>query len=400
MDNTKIKVEILPNYFLKDDGTFDKKGAMKQSGQIAGICYSKDGFSALKDEDESKTMKRVSRTLYSGHHSVFDHVLINFNLQNLPKALAMVLNNEHQYMTSEKSARYTKVERKEGSIITEVEEKLYNKWLKIFEMKIKDKYGSLYGDAKIHKLAQENARYLVTVFMPTEMIYSTSFRQINYLVSWMREYIENADKSDYFESNLASAMGKFINELDRVGVLEEGLLDNEKHRKLSLFGKELDKKEEYFGDVYSTNYSATLAFLAQAQRHRTLDYQMEMTHDNGFYVPPIIADDPALVEEWLCDMFDVKEVIPQGELVRINEIGKYDDFVLKCKERLCTDAQLEIMQQTKDTLLKYKNALEEKSSPLASDIEKYTHGARCTFLDFECKSPCKNKEGKRLVRKI
>ena len=127
---------------------------------------------------------------------------------------------------------------------------------------------------------------------------------------------------------------------------------------------------------------------------------MEMTYDNGFYVPPIIADDPALVEEWLCDMFDVKEVIPQGELVRINEIGKYDDFVLKCKERLCTDAQLEIMQQTKDTLLKYKNALEEKSSPLASDIEKYTHGARCTFLDFECKSPCKNKEGKRLVRKI
>ena len=82
----------------------------------------------------------------------------------------MVINNEHQYTTSEKSARYTPIERKENSIITEEEEILYNKWLKIFQNKIKEQYGYIYNDNKILKLAQENARYLVTVFMPTQMI--------------------------------------------------------------------------------------------------------------------------------------------------------------------------------------------------------------------------------------
>lgn len=107
-----------------------------------------------------------------------------------------------------------------------------------------------------------------------------------------------------------------------------------------------------------------------------------------------------LVDEWLEDMQMVKGVTPQGELVQISEAGKYEDFILKCKERLCTAAQLEIMLQTKETLLKYKKALEQANSPLAQDIEKYSHGARCTFPDFHCTSDCKFPEGKTLVRKI
>ena len=34
-----IKINILPNYFLKKDGTFDKKGAINLCGKIAGVCY-------------------------------------------------------------------------------------------------------------------------------------------------------------------------------------------------------------------------------------------------------------------------------------------------------------------------------------------------------------------------
>ena len=374
MEQTKIKVGILPNQFLKSDGTFDKDEAIKLSGKIAGVCYDKEGFAHLENEPEEKTMRRVDMTLNNGHHSVYDHILINFNLQNLPKILAMVLNNEHQYTTSEKSARYTPVVRKEGSIITEDEETLYNKWIDIFKIKIKSQYGNIYNDAKIQKLAQENARYLVTVFMPTQMIYSTSLRQINYIASWMQNYIEN--------------------------VLEEGLLKNEKYRSLSLFGKDLDKKEEHFGDVYSTLYKGSFAQLAQAHRHRTLDYQMEMLNEKEYFVPPIIADDQMLVDEWLGDMQIVRGVNPQGELAKISEVGKYEDFILKCKERLCTAAQLEIMLQTRETLLKYKKALEKSNSPLAKDIEKYSHGARCTFPDFNCSSDCKFGEGKTLVRKI
>jgi hypothetical protein len=58
------------------------------------------------------------------------------------------------------------------------------------------------------------------------------------------------------------------------------------------------------------------------------------------------------------------------------------------------------MQQTRETLLKYKKALENSKSHLALDIEKYSHGARCTFPDFNCSSDCKFKEGKTLERKI
>lgn len=141
------------------------------------MCYDKEGFVHLENELEEKTMRRVDMTSNNGHHSVYDHILINFNLQNLPKILAMVLNNEHQYATSEKSARYTPVVRQVGSIIAEDEERL---------------------------------------------------------------------------------------------------LKNEKYRNLSIFGKDLDKKEEHFGDVYSTIYKGSFAEFAQAHRHRTLDYQMEM----------------------------------------------------------------------------------------------------------------------------
>ena len=58
------------------------------------------------------------------------------------------------------------------------------------------------------------------------------------------------------------------------------------------------------------------------------------------------------------------------------------------------------MEQTRETLLKYKKALEESNSPLAKDIEKYSHGTRCTFPDFNCSSDCIFSAGKSFVRKI
>lgn len=396
----KVKVGILPNQFLKSNGTFDKDEAIKLSGKIAGVCYDKEGFSHLENEPEEKTLRRVNMTLNNGHHSVYDHISISLNLQNIPKILAMVLNNESQYTTSEKSARYTEIERKDDSIITEEEARLYNKWICLFRAKIKEKYGNIYSDSKIQKLAQENARYLVTVFMPTQMIYTTSLRQINYLASWLQDYINSLDMNSEFNKKLALSINQLLENLDGLNILDDRLMKNAKHRKLSLFGKNLDDREEYFGSVYSTLYDGSFSSLAQAQRHRTLDYQMEMNDNKKYFVPPIIEDDPMLVAEWLEDINSVGYVNPQGELVKISELGTYDNFILKCKERLCSAAQLEIMLQTRDTLLKYQKALEESKNPLADDIKQYTYGARCTFPDFECSCNCKFNEGKRLIRKI
>lgn len=66
-----------------------------------------------------KTNRRINMTLNNGHHSVYDHINVSLNLQNIPKILAMVINNEHQYTTSEKSGRYTPVVCGDNSIITQ-----------------------------------------------------------------------------------------------------------------------------------------------------------------------------------------------------------------------------------------------------------------------------------------
>lgn len=396
----KIKIEILPNLFLNEDGTFNKNGAMNLSGKIAGVCYDKEGFNNLKNEPKEKTIKRINLTLNNGHHSVYDHIMINLNIQNIPKILAMVLNNEKQYTTSEKSARYTPVVKSNNSVITDREEFLYNKWLNIFNIKIREEYSNIYDDSKIKKLSLENARYLVTVFMPTQMIYSTTLRQINYISSWMREYIKNVNLDNSFEIKLANSMQDFINELERLNVLDDKLMINEKFRKLSLFGKNLENKKDYFGSVYSCLYKGTFSQLAQAQRHRTINYQMQFLNNKEYFVPPILLDDQKLVDEWLNDINSISDVIPQGQLILISEEGTYDNFILKCKERLCSSAQLEIMSQTKKTLLKYKDELENSNDYLFNDIKQYTNGARCTFPDFHCLSDCKFAEGKKLSRKI
>lgn len=401
MEQNNIKVGILPNIYLKEDGTFDTNKAMLFCGRIGGVCYNKEGFKALENEDEAHTKRRIDITLDGGHHSIYDHVMVNLNLQNVPKMLAMVLNNEGMYTTSEKSARYTPVVRTEDSVITKREEELYNKWKEIFAKEIDKKYGKLFSEIKTKKLAQENARYLVTVFMPTQMIYSASLRQINYLVSWLEDYyVSSLHSNDEFEKKLGRSMVELIDELNRLNLLVPKLMKNEKNRKLSLFGEDLERKKEYFSNIYSTTYEGSFAQLGQAQRHRTLDYQMERKEHKNYYVPPIIADNEELHEEWLNDIKSVSNIYPQGELVIINEIGKYEDFILKCKERLCSSAQLEIMRQTRDTLKAYKQFLEENKNPLSKDILQYSKGARCTFPDYYCNSECGFKEGKILTRTI
>ena len=391
----RLKIDLIPNnYYVDEKGIFKLDDALLQSGKYAGVCYDKEGYNHLANEEESKTRRRIDMTLSNGHHSVYDHIFVSLNITNIPKILAMVINNEKQYTTSEKSARYTPVEKREDSEISEAEIALYNKWKEIFKIEITKKYGNVFDERKIGKLAQENARYMVTVFMPTTMIYSTSLRQINYIASWMKQYVsEKANSFDSFEAKLASYMQAFIDELSDKNLLQEELMTNDKHRGLSLFRDGVFKSDTYFGDIYSTTYHASYAYLAQAQRHRTLSYEMERQDVFIPYTPPILEGNHELTSEWYDDMFSIKNVNPQGQLIRIHEFGTYDNFILKCKERLCSAAQLEICDKTRETLLNHEHRL-------AGDIEKYTKGARCTFPDFECTSPCHFAEGVKLTRKI
>ncbi|MGN0973494.1 MAG: FAD-dependent thymidylate synthase [Bacilli bacterium] len=397
-----MNLKIKNCYYADNDNKFDLDSALIDSGHYAGVCYNKEGLEKVIEEIRKKTEKRIDNTLENGHHSVCGHIYITVNMEDVPKSLAMVLNNEKDYNTSEKSARYTPVISKEGSIISEKEQKLYDKWVEIFKTKIKNEYGDIYPDTKITKLAQENARYLVTVHMPTQMVYTTNLRQWNYLARFLIDYYNEADMSNWYQAYLAEAGIELVNKLDQLNMTDERLLRNEKNRKLSLFADPNVTREVHFGDVYSTNYKGSFAELAQAQRHRTLSYEMKLPELDkcNFFVPPILEDDLTLVYEWLNDCYSVEDIYPQGMLLDINERGTYENFILKCQERLCSAAQLEICNQTKDTLLKYKKALEENNHYLAEDIEKYSHGARCTFPGFKCSQDCHNKEGKLLIRKI
>jgi hypothetical protein len=152
--------------------------------------------------------------------------------------------------------------------------------------------------------------------------------------------------------------------------------------------------------VIPINYKGTYISYAQASRHRKGEYKFERNSKNGYYIPPIIEDDPILVEEWLHDINSVKENFPLGELLTINERGSFDDFIMKLKERDCSAAQLEIFRQSVDIKERYYEALKEKNHPYAKKLEPYMHGRRCTYPDFHCPKPCGFVDGIKGTRKI
>ncbi len=368
-----MKIQVIAS--TKPDFFLTKEEAVDFSGKAAGICYLPDTVEKLFSEKEEKTRKRATMNITSGHHSVFGHPTYNLILEGIPKIIAMILNNEKVYNTSEKSARYTVM------TPSQEEKELYEKWIGIYQKQIKEAYPN-FDDKRVKKLAQENARYLISVFTPaTIMEYTVNFCQLNYIIYWAENFIKS-DSSDTFSLKLKQALKEFLDAMPDLKV--EGLDTKPKDRDFSLFAKR-DRREE-FGENYSTNYLATFSELAQAQRHRTLSYEMSFLDEFKMYVPPIIRG-TELEQEWLKDAKSLSSFYPQGMLIKINERGTIENFVLKCKERLCGAAQLEIMLQTKETLDKYVDRVKDFPE-LYNYLLPYTRGARCTFPKFICTAPC------------
>ena len=355
-----------------------KEEALSFSGKSAGICYLPDTLETLFSEPEEKTAKRANMTLKSGHHSVFNHPTYNLSLEGIPKILAMILNNEKMYNTSEKSARYTKMEP------SRAEKVLYEKWIEIYKQEIAKAYPNI-EEKRVQKLAQENARYLISVFTPaTVMEYSVNFGQLNYIAHFFENFIKDETQNTKFDIKLKEVFKEFLEALPDLQV--EGLNADMKKRELSFFATRKNRKEE-FGENYSTTYLASFAELAQAQRHRTLIYEVNLLDEPKYYIPPIIRG-TELEAEWLKDISSLEEYYPQGMLLQINERGTVENFVLKCTERLCGAAQLEIMEQTLDTMKKYLEATKETTKEVYEYLLPYSKGARCTFPGWKCDTPC------------
>lgn len=369
-----MKIEIIAS--TKVGYSMSKEEALDFSGKSAGICYLPDTVETLFAESPEKTQRRVNGNIKSGHHSVFGHPTYNLCFEGIPKILAMVLNNEKIYNTSEKSARYT-------HMTPSVQENtLYEKWIHIFEDVISSKYPE-FDSKRILKLAQENARYLISVFTPaTVMEYTVNFGQLNYIINWAKDYINNADDSA-FSLKLKDVFKEFLDAMPDLEV--DGLDSRIKNRSFSLFSTRPNRYEE-FGENYCTSYLASFAQLAQAQRHRTLSYEMSLLDTPEYYIPPIIRGTD-LENSWLEDISSLSQYFPQGMLVKVNERGTIENFVLKCTERLCGSAQLEIMEQTSEIMNKYLAATVDKPE-LHNYLLQYSKGARCTFPGWKCNSPC------------
>ena len=167
---------------------------LKTAGLLGGICYMPDNFELLKAQSSETKISRAESALLRTHHSIAGHTYVTIYIEDIPKIIVMMLNNEKCYNTSEKSARYTKM-----ANVSEIELKLYNKWLEIFELEIKERYPEI-DEKQVIKLAQENARYLTSVFTPTSLAYTASIQQWNYIIDWCEGFseLEYTKQSDFY----------------------------------------------------------------------------------------------------------------------------------------------------------------------------------------------------------
>ena len=400
------------------------------SGKNAGVCYMKDSYFDSDVSDDVKALKRFVRVSNTNHHSIADHVKVEVLLEDISKMLAIVLNSLQDYATSEKSGRYTTM-----SGNSEEERQLYSKWGVLFRKRILDLYPDLDDDIltqemnkvghsdviiingeldnnsmdDVHKeclmniklncstlpsvkLAQENARYILSVFTrSTSMGYSATIRQWNYIYDWCKKYTDrfhwvksdgslvlsyrgNETEASYFELELYKDFvdlmefiksNLYIEELrdskNRCFEFLTGLSGDANHPMTKYHVIEADanmgrdesrvSEDDYLGITYSVSYPASFVHIAQAERHRTLKYFMQFNPNCSipeFYVPECIRGTD-LEKEWLSDLDSIKSLVPQATMVGIIETGHISDFILKCEERLCGRAQLEIMKQTKKT---------------------------------------------------
>lgn len=362
-------------------------------GKMAGVCYMPEDYFDGKIQDTEKAQSRANMTSSSGHHSVFDHGNITFQISGIPKIMAMLLNSTEQYTTSEKSARYTVMKPE-----TELEEQIYEKWKHRFEERIAEVYPEI--DEKTRaKLALENARYLISVFTPTHMMWTTSFRQVAYVITWLDKLQNSSNSLEGDFNQKISSWCKLLKE-EFISVIPECMVIKENKNRTFEFmtyqatGKQIDA-EEVIGDMYQTTYLASFAQLAQLHRHRTIHYELEFSGDSaleyGVYIPPIIRN-TVLEALWLADFERVAYCYPQGTMVKVLEQGRALKFFDKCKERLCGRAQLEVAYNTKELMEKFIYYKHRLSSGVRQELEKVTLHTevctKCAMKDITCMERC------------
>ncbi len=354
------------------------------AGKVGGECYSSDSLEHIMNESEKETRGRMNFCLNKKHHSIFEHPKLTFEFVGVPKFIFMMLNNQYVYTTSERSARYTNFSE---LIETREESQLYAKWTDKISRAIKEFYGDKFTDKEVQKLAQENARYMISVFVPSSMVHTISLKDLNYTLYLLEEFLKSdwerkTAVTELFMSILRPKLEEFLKEMApyRLPGLEPKFV-----REIAIFKTPLSR-ENQADATYRLNYDMSFAAFAQAQRHRSIRYSIELKRPTP-YIPPIISA-AGLETEWVADMISICDRFPQGLMVNVTETGEIEDFVGKCYERCCGRAQLEIQENTCNSLAYLRTS---ENAEVVKYLKETTGDsfARCGFPGYHCVEVCK-----------
>ncbi len=412
------------NRFVTEGGKLDLKREFIYSGIKAAWCYKKGTVTPkdIREMAEDDLIRMGVNTFLSDHGTPNEHDYVSVEITGIPKLLCMILNDEHQYTTCERSLRYTKV--LPSDYISDLEVEKYNKWYKIFNQIFLTQYkdwflkvnqNSLENAKKdMRKKAQENARNFVSILTPTSIAYSTPFYQWQKIAIFLNDMIK--DPKTPLEKLAAPYAKELIDHLIYLNIVvkkeeaiklypplkneitdnREWLYRNNKGIKLSLFASNnqfsgINKPNE-FSTVINYNSEMSFSALAQAQRHRTSDVEMQLLEEYRFVIPPVIKNTPYEIE-YIKDMMEVEKIYPQGQNVLVNISSSLKNIInFIGQERACELAQQEIEnwyvnQFLPDIVegLKEKEAYQEEYKILT---KQYINRCRCAYPNYHCPRPC------------
>lgn len=327
----KVDLTILGGTTIDENFKFSKEKVFETTGIAASVCYDSNTNNELAkylNESNEEKQKRGEKMLKVGHGSPTEHYTVTFILKNISKIQSIILNNQRVYSLTERSFRYT---------MPEEMPELYTKWLKILE-KVMHK-----------KRAQENARYIISIFDKNSTgIYTMNIRQINILLRMFEDFIK---KNKYSQFELLRNITEELSDLYSALSIFDIKIDKNAYQTLNLF-KETNHEDFAKGGIYSASSKVTPVAFAQLQRHRSLSYEIffESLLTKDIYIPDEIKK-LNLDLKWKDDAKSV--YYPNCILMQIREFGKISDFMMKYDIRTGSGVQ----KETSDNVKYLKNKL-------------------------------------------
>ncbi len=426
------------NYFINKDGTFNQIEALKTAGLKAAVCFKPGAITPWDirvNESDEMLIKRGISTITSDHVTPSQQVPVSLEIYDIPKIVCMYLNNLGMQAADERSLRYTEV--KENAYLTEREIELYNKWMVIIQDILWKDYNAFFmksnnNDEKkakiaIKKLAQENARSFITVFMPTTLTITSNFSEFNKLALQIVRTINSKNNTE-LENLAIPYLNDFLIQLKKLGVVItntdiygidyalktniakdlnipnnfDPLYKDTKNIELNLFANKNKfsgiKMPAEYGVSFHTTRTISFAGFAQLQRHRTLRTEIEVPTFNDIFVPKFLDDKPELKKEWVEDFRTIElSRYPQGRKILASVEGTLKDLISYVgSERACNRAQYEIAEFYQKLLEHYYEALVYKgqtelvnaSGQYAELLKPYVGVYRCRTKDYKCPTPC------------